>query len=89
MSNLEASVPANSSDPTVAERREQTMEKWMRYIFKHGDQDRDGQIDLEEAKHLSKRQDEKRGEGHDEEDEWKSLEEEDESEEEYEYAEYN
>ena len=63
------------------------MVKWMRYIFKHGDTDRDDQIDMEEARHLSKRQEEKKGEGHDEEEEWKSVEEEDESEEEYEYAE--
>ena len=31
MSNLEANVPANETDHTVAEKREHTMEKWMRY----------------------------------------------------------
>ena len=30
MSNLEATVPSNDSDPTVAQKREHTMEKWMR-----------------------------------------------------------
>ena len=31
MSNLEANVPSNESDHTVAQRREHMMEKWMRY----------------------------------------------------------
>ena len=61
MSNLEANVPSNESDHTVAQRREHMMEKWMRYqsnlsstitftlfryIFKHGDLDGDGQLDF-------------------------------------------
>ena len=32
MSNLEANVPSNDSDSTVAQRREHTMEKWMRLV---------------------------------------------------------
>ena len=31
MGNVEANVPSNDSDHTVAQRREHMMQKWMRY----------------------------------------------------------
>jgi len=88
MSNLEANVPSNDSDPTVAQRREHTMEKWMRYIFKHGDLDGDGQLDFKEAEHLAKMNKERANTSKEEEELWESLERDDEEDEEYDEADY-
>jgi len=88
MSNLEATVPSNDSDPTVAQKREHTMEKWMRYIFKHGDLDGDGQLDFKEAEHLAKMNKEKASNSKEEEELWESLERDDDEDEEYDEAEY-
>jgi len=88
MSNLEANVPSNDSDPTVAQRREHTMEKWMRYIFKHGDLDGDGQLDFKEAEHLAKKNKERANTSKEEEELWESLERDDEEDEEYDEADY-
>jgi len=88
MSNLEANVPSNESDHTVAQRREHMMEKWMRYIFKHGDLDGDGQLDFKETEHLAKINKERANNSKEEEELWESLERDDEEDEEYDEADY-
>ena len=61
---------------------------FLRYIFKHGDLDGDGQLDFKEAEHLAKINKEKASNSKEEEELWESLERDDDEDEEYDEAEY-
>merc|ERR1712025_958945 len=88
MGNVEANVPSNDSDHTVAQRREHMMQKWMRFIFKNGDLDGDGQLDLTEVDILAKKNKDRNLNSKEEEELWESIEKDDEEDEEYDEADY-